>query len=117
MKGLLSKELYCYKIHTSLMKTSTYLLLYRQPPPPTPPPFLQKNLDPPWKIFYKNPNCHISKGEGDGKMGEGGHTMNITYDLLKQSYNGEMDGGYIWVWSTIQTSKKQNGGNRKDFKQ
>ena len=89
MKGLLSKELYCYKIHTSLMKTSTYLLFYRQPPPPPPPPHKKK------KNFYKNPNCHIRKGEGVGKMGEGGHTMNITYDLLKQSYNGEMDGGYI----------------------
>ena len=81
MKDLLSKQHYCYKTHTSLMKTSAYLLFYRQlnPPPSCTPPlygymgyplstplFLQKNLDPPLKFFYKNPNCHISKGGGGG---------------------------------------------------
>ena len=113
MKDLLSKQHYCYKTHTSLMKTSAYLLFYRQLNPPLhptpiwlyglPPIFTKKILIPPWKFFYKNPNCHISKGGGEG----GGHTMNITYDLLKQSYNGEMDEGYICVWSTMETSRKQ----------
>ena len=61
MKDLLSKEHYCYKIHT-LMKGSAY-----PPFPPVlaplyglPPPFLQENLDPP-------SNTPINKG--------GGHTM------------------------------------------
>ena len=97
MKDLLSKEHYCYKIHTSLMKTSAYLLFYRQPPLATPPldgymgypPFLQRILIPLWKIFHKNRNCHISKEWGGESL-----TMNITY-LLKQSYNGEMGEGYI----------------------
>ena len=34
MKDLLSKQHYCYKTHTSLMKTSAYLLFYRQLNPP-----------------------------------------------------------------------------------
>ena len=37
MKDLLSKQHYCYKTHTSLMKTSAYLLFYRQLNPPPPP--------------------------------------------------------------------------------
>ena len=28
-----------------------------------------------------------------------------------------MDDGHIWVWSTIQTSRKQNATNMEDFKQ
>ena len=52
MKDLLSKEHYCLKIHTLLMKSSA--------PPPSidnppymddPPPFLQENLDPPFYNF------------------------------------------------------------------
>ena len=31
MKDLLNKEHYCYNIHTLLMKSSAYLLFYRQP--------------------------------------------------------------------------------------
>ena len=76
MKDLLSKEHYSYKIHTSLMKTSAYLLFYRQLIPPWTtllygymgyPLFLQKNLDHTGKLFYKNPNCHISKGGRGGR--------------------------------------------------
>ena len=48
MKDLLSKEHYCYKIHTLLMKSSAYLLFYRHLSPDMGyPPFLQENLDPP----------------------------------------------------------------------
>ena len=32
MKDLLSKEHYCYKLHTLLMKNSAYPLFYSQPP-------------------------------------------------------------------------------------
>ena len=28
-----------------------------------------------------------------------------------------MNEGYIWVWSTVQTSRKENASNREDFKQ
>ena len=35
MKDLLSKEHCCYKIHTLLMKSSAYLIFYKQHPPPT----------------------------------------------------------------------------------
>ena len=48
MENLLSKEDYCYKIRTSLTKSSVYPPFYRQPPiwiTPSPPPFLQKNLE------------------------------------------------------------------------
>ena len=31
MKDLPSKEHYCYKIHTLLMKSNAYLLFYKQP--------------------------------------------------------------------------------------
>ena len=98
MKDLRSKEHYCYKIHILLMKTSAYLLFDRQLMPPAPHPYMaiwatpyfyKRILIPPKNLFYKNSNCHISK------WGGGGHTINITYDLLKQSYNGEMDEGYI----------------------
>ena len=34
MKALLSKEHYCYKIHTLLMKSSAYPPLIGNPPPP-----------------------------------------------------------------------------------
>ena len=56
MKDFLSKEHYCYKIHTPLMKTSAYLLFYRQLIPPAPhlymamwatPYFYKKMLIPP----------------------------------------------------------------------
>ena len=53
MKDLLSKEHYCYEIHTSLMKSSAYLLFYRHPLSIDMgyPPFLQENLDPPFHDF------------------------------------------------------------------
>ena len=62
MKDLLSKEHYCYKIYTLLMKTSAYLLFYRQLTPSAPPPHmaiwatppsLQKNLDLSFKFFLQ----------------------------------------------------------------
>ena len=31
--------------------------------------------------------------------------------------NGEMDEGYIWVWSTMQTNRKQTASSREDFMQ
>ena len=47
MKDLLSKEHYCYKIHTSLLESSA-APFYRQPLPYMHyPPFLSENLDPP----------------------------------------------------------------------
>ena len=49
MKDLLSKEHYCFKIHTLPMKDSAYIPFGRQPPyMDYPPPFLQKNLEPPY---------------------------------------------------------------------
>ena len=49
MKNLLSKEQYCYKIHTLLMKSSAY------PPSVENGPFLQENLNPTsFKIMYKD---------------------------------------------------------------
>ena len=47
MNNLLSKEHYCYKVHTLLMKSIAYPLppFYRQPPyMDSPPPFLQENF-------------------------------------------------------------------------
>ena len=72
MKDLLSKEYYCYKIHTLLMKSSAYLLFYSYPRIwATSPHFYKKNT----MIFQKS-QPPINKGV---------HTMNITYDPLKQS--------------------------------
>ena len=42
--------------------------------------------------------------------------MNIKYDPWS-SPNGEIDEGYIWVWSTRQTNREQNTSDREDFKQ
>ena len=130
MEDWLSKEHYCYKIHTLLVKTSAYLFFYRQPPPyPQPTPIWLYRLHPifkrkswfPLKNCLENPNSPISKGGGEGSWGRegggGGHTMNITYDLLKQFYNGEMDEDHVLVWSTIQTCRKENGHNREDIRQ
>ena len=50
MKGLLSKEHYCDKIHTLLMKSIAYPHSMDNPPPL----FLQENLDPPSMIFQKS---------------------------------------------------------------
>ena len=64
MKDLLSKEHYCYKIHTLLMKSSAY-------PPPIPPsmgtpsiwttPSIFKYLDPPLLWFFRNFNPTLYK--------------------------------------------------------
>ena len=66
---MLSKEHYCYKIHTlTLMKSS----VYPPPPPlyglpsPSPTPFSQENLDPPSYNFLKIPTPHINEYWGDG---------------------------------------------------
>ena len=49
MKHLMSKEHYCYKIHTITMKSSAYLpLLHRQPPD-----LYKKILIPPFYDFSK----------------------------------------------------------------
>ena len=44
-------------------------------------------------------------------------SLSILHMIPKNSPNFEMDEGHIWVWSTIQTSRKQNASNREDFKQ
>ena len=66
MKDLLSKEHYCYKIYTSLMKTGAYLFFYRQLTPSKPTPIWLYGLPP---IFTEKSwsfleICHISKGGG-----------------------------------------------------
>ena len=64
MKDLLSKEHYCYQIHTLLMKISAYpppLLLCRQPPYMDYPPFLQEHLDP--SIIFQKFQPPVNKGE------------------------------------------------------
>ena len=59
------------------MKSSAYLLFYRQPRyMGYIPLFLQENLDPPSVIFQKSQPLYKKK-----KI----HTMNIAYDPLKQS--------------------------------
>ena len=58
------------------MKSSAYFLFYRCPPIATPPPFLQENLHPPPSMVFQKSQPPINKGV---------HTMNITYDPLKQS--------------------------------
>ena len=75
------------------MKSSAYLIFYRHLSPPymgQHPTFLQNNLDSPFYDFSK---------------------------ILPPIDNGEIDEGYIWVWSIIQTNRKQNASNRKDFKE
>ena len=113
------------------LKTSAYIFFYRQPPPhPQPTPIWLYGLHPifrrkswfPFKFFLENSNCPLSKlGGGGGRWGRewggGGNTMNITYDPLKKSYNGEIDEEHILVWSTKQTCSKGNGRNREDFRQ
>ena len=41
----------CYKIHTLLMKSSAYTLLYTSPYMDYPLPFLQESLEPPFYDF------------------------------------------------------------------
>ena len=54
MKDLLSKEHYCYKIHTLLMKISAYPFPIDKPPLwATALPLLQKILIP-LQLFFKN---------------------------------------------------------------
>ena len=55
MKDLLSKEHYCHKIHTLLMKSIAYPSPCTDPPPTPAPPFLQENLDLPPSMIFKNP--------------------------------------------------------------
>ena len=63
MKDLLSKEHYYYKIHTVLMKSSSYLLFYGQPPcMGYTPSFLQENLDPPPSLIFEKSQPPINKG-------------------------------------------------------
>ena len=65
MKDLLSKEHYCYKIHTLLMKSSAYPSPSIDTSPPiwaTPLPFLQENCDPPFYDFSDIPTPLITKG-------------------------------------------------------
>ena len=57
MQDLLGKEKYCHKIHTLLMKSSTYPLLQ------TIPPILQENREPPLLRCFKNPKPPIYKRE------------------------------------------------------
>ena len=92
MKDFLSKEYYCCKIDTLLMKGSAYHSFYIQLPYMGYPPFFQENLD---LWFFKNPNPPINN--------RGSHyEYNIM--ILWNSPDGEMDEGYIW--STIQTNSK-----------
>ena len=41
--------------------------------------------------------------------------LSITLWLLWNCPNSGIDEGHIWVWSAIQTNRKQNACNRKDF--
>ena len=62
MKDLLSKEHYCYKIHTFLIKNSAYPPFYRQPSYiEYPTPIFQGNLDSLLLWFLKNLNSPINK--------------------------------------------------------
>ena len=107
MKDLLSKEHCCYKIHTLLMKAVLTSFSTDNPPPYIgyTPPFLQENLDPPFYDFWKI-QPPINKGI----------TPWILHMIHWNSPNGEIDEGYIWIWSIIQTNRKQNASNREDFK-
>ena len=40
----------------------------------------------------------------------------ILHMICWNKNNGEMVGGHIWVWSTIQTRQRKNASNREDFK-
>ena len=64
MKDLLSKEHYCYKTQTLLMKSNGYLLFYRQPHyMGYTPNYYKKILIPPSMIFQKSqPPLTINKG-------------------------------------------------------
>ena len=61
MKDLLSKEHYCYKFQTLLVKSSAYAPSIEIPPYMDSPSFLQENLIPPPIIFQKS-QPHINKG-------------------------------------------------------
>ena len=72
MKDLLSKEYYCYKIHTSLTKSKAYSPFFRYPPPPEYiwiipyPPAIQTTLlyglpPPPSSSFFNTSNYMINE--------------------------------------------------------
>ena len=53
MKGLPSKEHYCYKIHTLLMKSSAYVPSIANLPVWIIPQFLQENHGPPHSMIFQ----------------------------------------------------------------
>ena len=57
MKDLLSKEHYCYKIHTLLLKSSAYPLS-----PIWTIPILKENLEPHLSMIFQNLKPHKNKG-------------------------------------------------------
>ena len=61
----------------------------------------------PFHKFLKIPNPLLLRG----------FTLWILHMIPRSTPNGEMDKGYIWVWLTIQTNRKQNASNREDLKQ
>ena len=44
-------------------------------------------------------------------------SLSILHMIPKNNPHGKMDEGHIWVWSTLQTNRKQNESNREDFEQ
>ena len=63
MKDFMSKEHYCYKIYTLLMKRSVYLPppFFRQPPLyrlSLPPPFLHNDLELPDSMIFQKSKPH-----------------------------------------------------------
>ena len=84
MKNLLSKEHYCYKIYTLLMKSSAY-----HPPYMANPHFYMKILIPPYMILTQKSQPPINKA--------GVHTM-----IEDNNGNQTLSASFVWFGHMVQ---------------
>ena len=53
----------------------------------------------------------------NSRLRESPFNLSLLHMVPWNSATGDMDEGYIWVWSTMQTNREQNASNMEDFKQ
>ena len=81
----------------------------------------EKSVSTLWKVVWgppikSGPPSNLGLPSNSG-LQSASFSPSILHTIPWNSANDEMGEGYIWVWSTLQTNRKQNANNRKDFKQ